>query len=149
MDASWIKQMGFGNATIDSVRDTLISLVNDVKRMIESRDSSALFATFELLEAWLVAHFADEEKTAQANNINFYGRKLEQQFELNGLFFLRGQLLAKNGAWSDDEAKYDIQFLSDWLIEHIANEDMQKCKFQTSSDRQSAGVYKEILAQGV
>lgn len=149
MDASWIKQMGLGNAAIDSVQGTLISLVNDVKRMIESRDSSALSVSFELLEAWLGAHFADEEKKAQAVNIDFSNRKLEQQFALNELMFLRDGLAAKNGEWSDDEARLDIQFLSDWLIEHITNEDMQKYKFQTSSDRQSAGVDKEILTQGV
>jgi hemerythrin len=149
MDASWIKQAGDGNSSDGSDRDTLISLVNDVKRMIESKNGAALSAAFELLETWLLAHFADEEKKARAANIDFPSRKFERQYELNGLFFLRGQLLAKNGAWSDDEAKYDIQFLSDWLIEHIANEDMQKCKFQTSGNRQSAGVDKEILTQGV
>ena len=149
MDASWTKQAGDENAAVGSEQNTSISLVNDVKRMIESRDSSALSVAFELLEAWLGAQFKDEEKKAQAANIDFSNRKLEQQFELNGLFFLRGKLAAKNGAWSDSEAKLDIQFLSDWLIEHITNEDMQKCKFQTSSDSPSAGMSKEMLAQGV
>src|SRR3989338_3183666 len=101
MDASWTKQAGDENAAVGSEQNTSISLVNDVKRMIESRDSSALSVAFELLEAWLGAQFKDEEKKAQAANIDFSNRKLEQQFELNGLFFLRGKLAAKNGAWSD------------------------------------------------
>lgn len=122
MDISWTKQADAGNAAIGSDQNTLISLVNDVKHMIESRDSSALSAAFELLEVWLSAHFSDEEKKAQTANIDFSNRKLEQQFELNGLFFLRGALAAKNGAWSDSEAKLDIQFLSDWLIGHITTQ---------------------------
>ena len=147
MDASWTKQAGDENAAVGSEQNTSISLVNDVKRMIESRDSSALSVAFELLEAWLGAQFKDEEKKAQAANIDFSNRKLEQQFELNGLFFLRGKLAAKNGAWSDSEAKLDIQFLSDWLIEHIANMDIQKCKSRTGSDSQNACMVKAAFTQ--
>lgn len=124
MDISWTKQADAGNAVIDSGHHALISLVNNVKRMIESRDSSALSDAFEKFETWLSVHYENEEKKARAANIDFGSRKLEQQFELNGLFFLRGQLVAKNGAWSDGEAKLHIQFLSDWLIERITNEDM-------------------------
>ena len=148
MDASWTKQAGDENAAVGSGQNTSISLVNDVKRMIESRDRSALSGAFELLEAWLGAQFKDEEKKAQAANIDFSNRKLEQQFELNELIFLRGELAAKNGAWSDDEAKLDIQFLSDWLIEHIANMDIQKCKSRTGSNSQSACMVKAAFTQG-
>lgn len=148
MDASWTKQTGDENAAVGSERDTLISLVNDVKRMIESRDSAALPVAFELLEAWLTAHFKDEAMKAQAANIDFSNRKLEQQFELNGLIFLRDELAAKNGVWSDAKAKLDIQFLSDWLIEHITNKDMQKYKSQACSDSQSTCMAKEAFTQG-
>ena len=147
MGTTWAKRAGAGNAVIDSEQNTLISLVNDVKRMIESRDSYALSVAFELLEVWLEAHFADEERKAQAANIDFSKRKLEQQFELNGLFFLRGQLAAKNGAWSASEAKLDIQFLSDWLIEHITNMDMQECQSQTGNGSYACAA-TEALAQG-
>ena len=128
------EQSGVGNEAIDSEHKTLTSLVNNVKRAIEARDSSILFGAFCLLETWLKVHFEHEEKKAQADNMDFSNRKLEQQYELNGLVFLKDGLAAKNGSWSDDEAKLDIQFLSDWLIEHITNMDLQKCQFQTGSD---------------
>ncbi|MBI5439199.1 MAG: hypothetical protein HY936_09690 [Nitrosomonadales bacterium] len=147
MDISWTKQAGDGNAAIGSDRDTLISLVNDVKRMIESRDSAALSVSFELLEVWLAAHFKDEEKKARATDIDFSSRKFEQQYELNELGFLRDGLAARNGVWSDVEAKLDIQFLSNWLIEHIANGDLQKGQPQAGSGGHGARAGKETLAQ--
>ncbi|MDO8466479.1 MAG: hypothetical protein Q7S46_14700 [Gallionella sp.] len=148
MDISWIKEVDAGNATICSDQNTLVSLVNDVKRMIESRDSSALSVAFELLEVWLTAQFKDEEKKAQAANIDFSNRKFEQQYELNELFFLKNGLAAKNGIWSDSEAKLDIQFLSDWLIEHITNENLQKCQPQTDSCGQGLCEEKLVFIQG-
>lgn len=132
MDMAWTEQLSAGNDAVDSEHKILISLVNDVKRMIETRDSSALSGAFEKLETWLDIRYKNEENKAQAANIDFSNRKLEQQFELNGLFFLRGKLVAKNGAWSAGEAKIDIQFLSDWLIEHITSEDMHVACYQAA-----------------
>ncbi|MFZ2302141.1 MAG: hemerythrin family protein [Gallionella sp.] len=143
MDISWAKQADSGNADAGSAQSVLVSLVNDVKHMIESRNSAALSVAFDLLETWLLAHFADEERKAKAANIDFPNRKLEQQFELNELLFLKNGLAAKNGAWSDSEAKLDIQFLSDWLIEHITNEDSQKCQPQTGNGN---GICEEKVA---
>jgi len=148
MDISWTKQADDGNAAVGSDRDTLISLVNDVKRMIESRNSSALSVAFELLEVWLAVHFKDEEKKAQAANIDFSSRKFEQQYELNELGFLRDGLATKNGGWSDSEAKLDIQFLSNWLIEHITNEDLHKNQIQTGHAKHGACANNEIFVQG-
>lgn len=146
MDISWAKQAGSGNAVIGSDRDTLVSLVNDVKRMIESRNSAALSVAFELLETWLTAHFADEAKKAQAAHIDFSSRKFEQQFALNRLFFLRGKLVVKNGIWSDNEARLYIQFLSNWLIEHFASEDSHKN--QTDNNKCGAYANNGMFAQG-
>lgn len=146
MDISWVVQADSGNTGSGSNQATLISLVNDVKHMIESRDSAALAVAFELLEAWLATHFAEEEKEAKAANIDFYDRKLEQQFELNELLSLKDGLAAKKGKWSGSEAKLDIHFLSDWLIEHIANEDLQKKRLQKGS-RCGSCANDEILVQ--
>ena len=143
MDASWTKQANSGDETTGSGQSTLVSLVNDVKHMVESRNSAALSVAFDLLEAWLTAHFADEEMKARAANLDFSNRKLEQQFELNELLFLKNELSAKNGVWSDGEAKLDIQFLSNWLIEHIANEDLQKCQPQANV---GSGICKGTVA---
>jgi hemerythrin len=148
MDISWTKQAGDGNAAIGSERDTLISLVNDVKRMIESKNSSALSVAFELLDVWLAAHFKDEEKKAHAAHIDFSSRKFEQQYELNELGFLRDGLAAKNGIWSDAEARLDIQFLSNWLIEHITNEDLRKNQTQTGNAQHAACANNEMYSQG-
>lgn len=148
MDASWAKQAGAGNAPIGFEQGTLISLANDVKHMIESRNSAALSVSFELLETWLTAHFADEEKKAHAANIDFSSHKFEQQYQLNELAFLKNGLAAKNGMWSDSEAKLDIQFLSDWLIEHITNENLQKNQPQTGGCSRGAHEGEVAFTQG-
>lgn len=148
MDISWTKQAGNGNAALGSDRDTLISLVNDVKHMIESKNSSALSVAFELLDVWLATHFKDEEKKAYAAHIDFSSRKFEQQYELNELEFLRDGLAIKNGKWSDSEARLDIQFLSNWLIEHISNEDSHKNQTQTGNGKHAACANNEMFAQG-
>lgn len=148
MDTSWTKQACSGNAAICSDRDTLISLVNDVKHMIESKNSSALSVAFELLEVWLAVHFKEEEKKAHAANIDFSSRKFEQQYELNELGFLRDGLAAKNGVWSDADARLDIQFLSNWLIEHITNEDLRTNQAQTGNAKHAACANNEMYPQG-
>jgi hemerythrin len=148
MDSSWTKQAGDGNSSADSDRDTLISLVNDVKHMIESKNGTALSVAFELLEVWLATHFNDEEKKAQAANIDFSSRKFEQQYEMNELEFLRDGLAIKNGKWSDGEARLDIQFLSNWLIEHIANENLHKNRTKAGNAGHAACANNEMYPQG-
>lgn len=135
MNAKWAEQFGAGKDAVDSGHKVLVGLVNDVKRMIETKDIPALTDAFDKIEIWLNAHFENEKKKLQAANIDCFNRKLEQQFELNSLFFLKGQLVAKNGAWSDGETNLYIQFLSDWLIERITNEDMllQEIKLLTEA----------------
>ena len=148
MDISWTKQADSGNADAGSAQSVLVSLVNDVKRMIESKNGAALSVAFELLEVWLAAHFKDEEKEAHAANIDFSSRKFEQQYELNELGFLRDGLAAKNGVWSDAEARLDIQFLSNWLIEHITKEDLRKNQTQTGNAQHAACANNEMYSQG-
>ena len=37
---------------------------------------------------------------------------------------MREELVAKNGLWSESEAVYYSYFLSEWMVEHILQEDM-------------------------
>ena len=125
MRLKWTRQLSVGNAVIDSEHKNLITIANSVRRAIKARDSAALPQELEHLEDWLYVHFANEGKIAQAVNFDFSQHKLAQQCWLKELWFLRNELIDKNGLWSDDAIEYFSLFLSDWLIDgHIISLDM-------------------------
>lgn len=121
----WSKELSVGNATLDSEHKNLIVKINNIMRLIEARDDPALSDAFELLENWLVVHFENEELFAQAADFDFGQHKLAHQRLLKELQHLRNELAVKNTAWSDSEAKLYHLFFHNWLIGHIADEDMQ------------------------
>lgn len=129
---SWSKELSVGNAILDSEHKNLIAKINNIMRLIEARDSAALSGAFELLENWLVVHFENEEVFAQAINFDFTQHKLAHQRLLSELQHLRNELVAKNATWSDSRVNLYYLFFHNWLIVHIANEDMQmKSAFQS------------------
>ena len=126
MKLLWSKQLSVGNVFIDSEHRNLISLVNDVIRAIETRDSPGLAQSFEQLDHWSRTHFANEEKIAQALSFDFSLHKLAQQNALIELGFLRDELADGNNLWSKDAIEHFTQFLKNWMInEHIIGLDMQ------------------------
>lgn len=126
MELVWTNELSVGNANIDEEHRNLISMINNVKHEIKTRNSSALPQTFKQLENWLYAHFANEEKIAQAINFPFDQHKLAQQHSLRELQHLRDELVAKDGIWSDSAAHHFIRSLKKWMIdEHIINLDMR------------------------
>jgi hemerythrin-like metal-binding protein len=126
MELVWTNELSVGNANIDEEHRNLISMINNVKHEIKTRNSSALPQTFKQLENWLYAHFTNEEKIAQAINFPFHQHKLAQQHSLRELQHLRDELVAKDGIWSDGAAHHFIRSLKKWMIdEHIINLDMR------------------------
>ena len=125
MGLTWIEQLSVGNAVIDSDHKNLISIVNNVRNAIRSRDSFILSETFVRLEDWLWIHFENEERIARAVNFDFSGHKQEQQYALKELQHLRDELVAKGGIWSDGAVEHFTGFLKSWLIDdHIVRLDM-------------------------
>lgn len=124
MELVWSKQLSVGNAMIDSEHKNLLEMVNDVESAIRARDSSTLTRSFKLLEDCVAVHFADEEKIAQAIGFDFTHNRLEHQYVQNELRHMRDELLDKNGSWSESAAAHYSYFLSEWMVEHILQEDM-------------------------
>ena len=85
----------------------------------------ALAKAFDLLDTYMHIHFRHEEKIAQAVNFSFGNNKLEHMHLLNEMRYMREQLHARNGTWSDDLVKKYSRFLSGWMTDHIIKEDMQ------------------------
>lgn len=124
MMGAWVNELSVGNAVIDIDHKMLIVMVNGVEAMIRARDSFALPQALEQLENNLNAHFAREEKIAQAINFPFGKNKMEHQYVLKEFQNMKDELIAKDGIWSDGAAEHFSHFLSDWITDHVLNEDM-------------------------
>lgn len=124
MDTIWSEQLSVGNATIDSEHRNLLRVIDDVERAIRVRDNAALLRTFELLEHCVGVHFADEERIAQAIGFDFAQNKLEHEYVRKELQSMRDELMVKEGSWSESAAEHYSYFLSEWMIQHVLQEDM-------------------------
>ncbi|TAN82299.1 MAG: hypothetical protein EPN14_04130 [Gallionella sp.] len=125
MGLAWTNQLSVGNAIIDSEHQVLLNMVNDVERAIRKSDCFALSQAFKLLENWLCIHFANEEKIAQAINFPFDRHKLAQQFSLKELQYMKEELAAKDGLWSERAMEHYSNFLKNWVVDdHIVKFDM-------------------------
>lgn len=120
----WTDDLSVGNATIDADHKKLIVMVKGVEAMIKARDSFALAQALEQLEHHLYVHFVNEEKIAQAVNFPFGKNKMEHQYVLKEFQHMKDELIAKEGMWFDGAAEYYSHFLSDWITDHVLNEDM-------------------------
>lgn len=121
---TWTEDLSVGNAAIDTDHKKLIVMVNGVEAMIRARDSFALPQALEQLEQHLYIHFVREEKIADAVHFHFGKNKAEHQYVLKEFQNMKNELIAKEGIWSDGAAEHYSHFLSDWIKDHVLNEDM-------------------------
>lgn len=124
MGILWTERMSVGNAIIDSDHKELIAMINGAEYMIKKRDSYALSLALNHIEYWLHAHFENEGLIAQAVSFPFAKHKLEHENMLKTFCFMREVIEGKDGAWDEDGAKHYAEFLSDWLTNHLLDEDM-------------------------
>ncbi len=120
----WAESLSVGNAMIDSEHKRLITMVNGAEVMIKKMDSFALAEAFDQIEHYLVVHFANEELIAQAVKLPFIKNKLAHESVMKTLYFMRDVMAAKNGVWDKDAAGHYSELLSDWLSNHILEEDI-------------------------
>lgn len=124
MGLAWTEHLSVGNEIIDSDHKKLITMVNGAEYMIKKRDSFALSQAFDQIEHWLRVHFTNEEMIAQAVNFPFTHNKLEHENLLKAFHLMRDAMAGKNGLWDEGEAEQYAEFLSNWLTDHVINEDM-------------------------
>lgn len=121
---TWTDELSIGNEAIDTEHKNLIVMVNGIEAMIKARDSFALPQAFEQLEHYLCAHFVDEENIARAIKFPFAKNKQEHKHVLKEFQHMKTELVAKDGIWSDAAAEHYSNFLSNWITDHVINEDM-------------------------
>jgi hemerythrin len=124
MELAWTERLSVGNAMLDTEHKQLVDMVNGIERAIRARDCLALLRAFKPFEDYVRAHFENEARVAQSVNFPFVQHALEHQYVLEELRQMSKELAANDGRWSESAAEHYSYFLSEWLIEHLLQEDM-------------------------
>jgi hemerythrin len=125
MSLAWTEQMSVGNSVIDSDHRNLIALVNNVEHALRSGNRLALSQAFKQLWDAATAHFAREERIAEAAGIPTGKHVLAHRYLQHELQHISSELEGKCGVWSEGAIAHFTRFLGDWLMQHIAGDDME------------------------
>lgn len=125
MELIWYEQMSVGNEMIDSEHKQILALINEVERVIRSKDSPLVSQVLQKLEDTTRSHFANEEKIASAIHFPFEEHQLEHLYILEEFENIKTELLANPEKWSESIAEHYFMFLSTWATEHILEDDMK------------------------
>lgn len=123
MKLAWTKQLSVGNVIIDADHKELLGLVSNIDCVIKAKDHFALPRAFNLLNTCMKRHFLNEELLAHALDIPFAMHNVAHQNMLTELDLTRRRI-EKDSVAAIYVMEHYAQFLLDWLIEHIAEEDM-------------------------
>lgn len=119
----WSEMMSVGVEVLDADHKTLIGLINDLNRSLGDEEEYATLGTvLKALEEYTEHHFAREERVMAAchypaleTHIRLH-RHLSQQ--------VHDFRVAYDGDRTTLRAKQCLDFLNQWLIEHICSADM-------------------------
>lgn len=123
MTLTWTAQMSVGNAAIDSEHRGLISMINNVEKALRGGNHHALLHSFKLLTDSVRLHFLNEEKIAQAAEFPIEQHQRIHLHLQKELQYLREELEAKGGMWSQGAVEHFSRMLRSWLMDHLSKED--------------------------
>lgn len=125
MALAWTEQLSVGNALIDSEHKKMIGMVNTIEEALRAGNQPALSSTLRRLAECVRQHFVNEESIAQAAEFPLDHHKGVHEYLQRELQYLRDELEAKSGLWSDGAVEHFSRMLGNWILDHIAGEDMQ------------------------
>lgn len=118
--------MSIGNAILDSDHKELLGLIREIDCAIKARDHSALSQAVRQLSACMNRNSLNEELLANSLHIPFALHKTAHQNMRDKIVLIRHQII-KDGVVAMHTEQY-AQFLQDWLINHLADENTQLMK---------------------
>ncbi len=124
MDLVWTGQLSVGNAILDSDHKKLMGLAQDIDCVTKARDYFAVSRALKRLNACMNHHFLNEQLFALALDIPFVKHQIDHQNILAEINLTRHEV-EKDGVTAIYVMEHYAQFLRDWLIGHITDEDMQ------------------------
>jgi len=123
MPITWRNKMSIGEPMIDADHKRLIELINEYEAAVNAMDLDMLKSTFEGLMKYTETHFNREEKLMRAIHYKDYNSHRDAHEDLKTeLHKFHNGILNKGRHVSLSEVN---QFLHDWLIDHVLNEDMK------------------------
>lgn len=125
MGLTWAEHLSVGNGLIDSDHQNLIVVVNRVEHAIDTRDRAALSKAVELLDIYMLIHFRNEEKIAEAIKFPFTQNKVAQRQLMHEMRYMLNKLEDKHIVWPDHYVNMNSRSLSGWMTDHIIKIDMQ------------------------
>lgn len=122
---AWEAYLSVGNAMIDSDHKNLILLINEIEHAIGRRDCAELSRAMEAFVAHIHIHLRNEEQMAKAIKFPLAYNGLECEQLMYEIGCLMENLDSIEDAWPDNLVKKYSQFLNDWMMDHIIQENMQ------------------------
>jgi hemerythrin len=123
MTLIWSEQLSVGNAVIDFEHRNLIGMINSVEHALRSGDEHALLHAFKLLTDYVRLHFMNEEKIAQAAEFPVEHHQQTHRYLEKELQYIREELEAKSGMWSEGAVDHFTRMLGNWMMDHVSGED--------------------------
>jgi len=129
------KDLEVGVLEIDTQHMELINRLNALLSMGHGADSrEETQKTMDLLEEYIVKHFADEEALQKKNNYPEY----ESHKKMHQLYIEEFQKLKKEFATSGHSLKFTMDLnnsLINWIVKHIKTADVELGKFLKSTSQ--------------
>lgn len=119
---TWSPSLLIGDARIDEQHKRLFDLLDAMKRVSPDEERVVVEAALDELRSYVVKHLRDEESLLASVRYKNYTAHcaLHREFEAT-LAYLIGRLETQlPGAVLEDCRK----FVSDWLVNHVAKEDL-------------------------
>lgn len=119
----WDPSFSVNNESVDKHHKKLIDLFNEMAALVENEQETSLFSTIKViseLNIYALFHFKEEEKLMEAGD--YPG--LEDHKVLHEEFIAKVAKFKDEYMHNDPLLNFDMfNYLSDWVIKHIIEED--------------------------
>ena len=124
---SWSDKLSVGVDSIDAQHKVLVGMINELNRAMRDKQSqSAMLKIVQGLGEYVVSHFGYEEKLFAKHGYP----EAEGHVEIHRQFIAKVQEFQNALASGKATVSIDVlQFLKDWLVEHIMGTDKQYSQF--------------------
>lgn len=122
MHCPHIHNIGVGNRLLDSEHKKMLDTIHRIQVSIREKNSAAIAVDFKALDDLACDYFVIEEKVARAVGFDFTLHGMAHQNLLGKYRYVRDELAARNGSWSDSDGELYARILGNCLMRHLEYE---------------------------
>lgn len=123
MKLQWSDSLSVGNSLMDSDHRNLLGMMSTVEHALRSGDPLILSQAFQRLVVGVGIHFVNEERLAQTVELPFEDVRKMNRYLQRELEYLRSELDAKDGIWSEAAVEHFSLSLRNWMAAHIGRDE--------------------------